>query len=196
LKEAHSVGLIHRDIKPNNIIVGQRGGVHDVAKLLDFGLVRVENTQEDETRLTQQGTIAGTPAFMSPEQAIGQDSIDGRSDIYSLGALAYFLLTGQPPFTGRSAVQVLAAHLHQQPQPLTTKRPDLPLELQAIVLRCLAKEPAQRYADIGVLEEALETCRASHPWTAEDAAAWWGAPTKRHTTEDGQIIAATGEWQR
>ena len=196
LKEAHSVGLIHRDIKPNNIIVGQRGGIHDVAKLLDFGLVRVQNPQEDETRLTQEGTIAGTPAFMSPEQAVSHENVDGRSDIYSLGAVAYFLLTGQPPFTGRSAVQVLAAHLHQQPQPLTTIRPDLPLELQTIVLRCLAKEPAQRYADIGALEEALQTCRGSHPWSAEDAAGWWASPARTHPTEDGRLIVATGEWQR
>jgi eukaryotic-like serine/threonine-protein kinase len=175
LKEAHSVGLIHRDIKPNNIIVGQRGGIHDVAKLLDFGLVRMQNPQEDETKLTQEGTIAGTPAFMSPEQAISQDNLDGRSDIYSLGALAYFLLTGQPPFTGRSAVQVLAAHLHQQPEPLTAKRPELDVELQDIVLRCLAKEPGKRYANIGALEETLEVSRGRHPWSAEDAAAWWGS---------------------
>jgi serine/threonine-protein kinase len=155
LHEAHTAGLIHRDIKPSNIIVGPRGGQSDVAKLLDFGLVRQQHTHPDDTRLTQEGDIAGTPAFMSPEQAAGLEDLDARSDVYSLGALAYFLLTGQPPFPGQSAVQVLAAHLHKRPTPLTDHRADVPAELQSVVMRCLAKNPADRFQDVQSLELAL-----------------------------------------
>src|SRR5262249_51037185 len=104
LHEAHAVGLVHPDIKPSNIIVCERGGVHDVVKLLDFGLVTSVQPQAN-TRLTQQGTIVGTPLYMSPEQSTGA-RIDARSDIYSLGAVAYFLLIGQPVFPRDSAFQV------------------------------------------------------------------------------------------
>jgi serine/threonine-protein kinase len=173
LQEAHAGGLIHRDIKPSNIIVGPYGGQSDMAKLLDFGLARVQQMRHDETRLTQEGDIAGTPAFMSPEQAAGRPDLEARSDIYSLGALAYFLLTGQPPFAGRSSVQVLAAHLYEPPAPLTNHRPDLSAELQAIVLRCLAKDPAERFSDIPGLEQALAKCPCASQWTEEDAARWW-----------------------
>jgi serine/threonine protein kinase len=152
LAQAHAAGLIHRDIKPGNIIVVP----DDVAKLLDFGLVHAVGKGVSNTRLTQDGDIAGTPAFMSPEQAAGQEELDARSDIYSLGAVAYFLMTGQPPFTG-SAVRVLAAHLYEAPVPLTSGS-DLPAGLHEIVLRCLAKNPAGRFADVHSLEAALAGC--------------------------------------
>src|SRR5947209_11735649 len=97
LHEAHGIGLIHRDIKPGNVFVAQRGGLYDVAKLLDFGLVKPV-TELPAARLTQEGAIAGTPLFMSPEQAQGHPDLDARSDIYSLGAVAYNLLSGRPPF--------------------------------------------------------------------------------------------------
>jgi serine/threonine-protein kinase len=176
LAEAHAAGLIHRDIKPGNIILGERGGRHDVVKLLDFGLVRLQTSGPDEMRLTQEGAIAGTPAFMSPEQAGGQQNLDGRSDIYSLGALAYFVLTGQVPFAGRSMIHVLLAHISEPPKPLTDHRPDAPADLQEVVLRCLAKEPAGRFADVESLEQALALCSAASRWTEAEAAAWWRAP--------------------
>ena len=113
LREAHALGLIHRDIKPSNVIVCERGGQRDTAKLLDFGLVLPPAGSPDGQNLTQEGTVAGTPAYMSPEQAANQQNIDARSDIYGVGALAYFLLTGQPPFAGRSPVETLAAHLYR-----------------------------------------------------------------------------------
>jgi serine/threonine-protein kinase len=103
LREAHALGLIHRDIKPANIMVCERGGEHDVVKLLDFGLVKAVGLARREEALTQEGGITGTPTYMSPEQGAGQDHLDGRSDIYSLGAVAYFLLTGSPPLS-RAAV--------------------------------------------------------------------------------------------
>jgi serine/threonine-protein kinase len=173
LQEAHAVGLIHRDIKPGNVIVCKRGGVHDTAKLLDFGLVLPPAGSPDSDKLTQEGAVTGTPAYMSPEQAGGQDNLDARSDIYSVGALAYFLLTGRPPFADRSPVRMLAAHLYEFPAPLTQHRPDVPGDLQAVVLRCLAKEPAARYADAESLETALASCPAAGAWSAKEAARWW-----------------------
>jgi len=172
LKEAHAIGLIHRDIKPANIIVAERGGVHDVAKLLDFGLVKDVGGRMDEN-LTQQGTMAGTPGYMSPEQMAGEARIDARSDIYSLGAVAYFVLTGRPPFGERSVVQVLAAHIYEKPAPLIEHRPDLPLELQEIVLRCLAKAPEDRYPDVEALASALARCAGCGEWSEAAAARWW-----------------------
>jgi serine/threonine-protein kinase len=172
LAEAHAAGLVHRDIKPGNVIVGARGGRHDVAKLHDFGLVRAPDLGGGGETLTQQGTIAGTPAYMSPEQAKGLEDLDARSDVYSLGALAYFLLAGRPPFAGRSAVEALAAHLYEAPPQLRERRPEVPADLEAVVLRCLDKEPARRFPDVAGLEKALAACAAG-AWAEEDAAAWW-----------------------
>lgn len=168
LGEAHARGLTHRDIKPGNVMVCERGGVHDVAKVLDFGLVRVSNDDADGT-LTREGTVAGTPAYMSPEQAGGETGIDPRSDIYSVGAVAYFLLTGKPPFAGRSAVKMIAAHLYETPAALPA---DVPADLAAVVLRCLAKSPAERWPDVAALDAALSAVSVP-PWAAGDAAAWW-----------------------
>jgi serine/threonine-protein kinase len=172
LREAHAIGLIHRDIKPSNVMVCERGGRHDTAKLLDFGLVLPCGNQDGE-KLTQEGAIPGTPAYMSPEQADGQRQLDSRSDIYSVGALAYFLLTGEPPFAGRSAIKMLGAHLYESPAPLTHCRPDVPAGLEAIVLRCLAKDPATRFPDAQSLETALAGCHETSQWDEEAAAAWW-----------------------
>src|SRR5262249_23575875 len=141
-----------------NVMVCERGGIPDVAKLLDFGLVRAEAASAADGNLTQEGVIPGTPAYMSPEQAAGREDLGGRSDIYSLGAGAHYLLTGRPPFAGRSAVQMLAAHLYEAPAPPTTHRPDLPAALQEVVLRCLAKNPAERFANVCALIDELDAC--------------------------------------
>ena len=186
LREAHAVGLIHRDIKPGNVMVCERGGLHDVVKLLDFGLVLAPDAGPDGERLTQEGAIAGTPAYMSPEQASGRQDLDARSDIYSVGCLAYFLLTGQSPFAGRSAVQMLAAHLYEPPVPLTARCPEVPEELQAIVLRCLAKDPAERFASAENLESALADCPMVGSWTEAEAACWWRSHQARVSEESGK----------
>jgi serine/threonine-protein kinase len=174
LKEAHGRGLIHRDIKPSNVMICERGGVHDVAKLLDFGLVLPPLGESDGEKLTQEGSVTGTPAYLSPEQAGLQDTLDARSDIYSIGALAYFLLAGQPPFANRSSVKMLAAHLYEEPEPLSLRRPDVPADVEAIVLRCLAKDPNARFPDAESLALSLAACRAS-AWTESDASHEWRA---------------------
>ena len=172
LAEAHAAGLVHRDIKPGNIFAAQRGGVYDVAKLLDFGLAKpivpLENSQ-----LTIAGAITGSPLFMSPEQAAGDREPDGRSDIYSLGAVAYFLLTGRPPFESDSPLKVLVAHMRDEASPPSQLRPDLPADLEAVVLRCLAKDPDDRYADAAALALALADCESAGHWTRDEARRWW-----------------------
>src|SRR5262245_24208781 len=155
LEEAHARGLIHRDIKPGNVMICERGGIPDVAKLLDFGLVLPPATDADGDKLTQDGTVTGTPAYLSPEQAGGQEAVDARSDIYSVGALAYFLLTGLPPFAGRTGMKLIAAHLYEAPEPPSRHRPDVPADLEAVILRCLAKEPEKRFLDVRSLDRAL-----------------------------------------
>ena len=171
LKEAHSMGLTHRDIKPGNIIVCERAGIHDVAKLLDFGLVK--SSDNSDTRLTMEGTVAGTPAFMSPEQAAGSDTADPRSDLYSLGVVAYYLLTGRTPFSGRTASHVMAAHIYEHPAPVSAHRPDVDAALEAAVMKCLAKNPGDRHASAEALAQALFACEQVGRWTQSDAAEWW-----------------------
>jgi serine/threonine-protein kinase len=168
MAEAHAAGLVHRDLKPGNVIVARLGGVCDVAKLLDFGLVQDAAAAEPGDRLTRAGVVLGTPAYMAPEQAAGEP-VDARGDIYGLGAVAYYTLTGRPPFQGKSALQVMAAHR-------TLPAPSLdgaPADLAAVVARCLAKDPADRFATAGDLERALAGCKCAGDWSAERAAAWW-----------------------
>jgi eukaryotic-like serine/threonine-protein kinase len=173
LREAHAIGLIHRDIKPSNIIACERGGVHDVAKLLDFGIVQGSNFGREPMRLTGHGVIAGSPPYMSPEQAGDKKALDGRSDIYSLGAVAYFLLTGRPPFVRETALQLLMAHVYDPVVPPGEVRADVPPDLEEVVLRCLAKDPARRYPDAASLEDDLARCACAGEWDEEQAVAWW-----------------------
>jgi eukaryotic-like serine/threonine-protein kinase len=173
LGEAHAAGLIHRDIKPANIIVCSRGGVHDVVKLVDFGLVREIDPVPGAGGLTQDGAIAGTPEFISPEQAEGIPELDGRSDIYSLGAVAYFLLTGRPPFQKANTLQLLSAHIREPVHPITEIRPEVPTDLQEVVLACLEKDRERRFQDITALDQRLAGCQPGEPWTEVQAADWW-----------------------
>ena len=177
LREAHGVGLLHRDIKPSNIIACERGGVYDVAKLLDFGLVQSTGLSKDANKLTIVGSVVGSPPYMSPEQAIGRDDLDARSDIYSVGGVAYFLLTGQPPFMRETAMQMLMAHAYEEVKRPTDLRPELPRDLEEVVLRCLRKKPEDRFADADTLEKALAACGDAGEWTEEAAAAWWREAT-------------------
>ena len=173
LQEAHANGLLHRDIKPGNVIVCERAGIYDVAKLLDFGLVKSVGSNTNDTTLTQAGMVAGTPAYMSPEQAAGMENADARSDIYSLGAVAYFLLTGRLLFEKDTAMQTLAAHLYESVTPPGRYRPELDPTLEAVVMRCLEKKPEERYQDVAALDRALASCPDAGEWTQKEAGAWW-----------------------
>jgi eukaryotic-like serine/threonine-protein kinase len=173
LREAHAIGLIHRDIKPSNIIACERGKIYDVAKLLDFGLVKDSGSGRDSIRLTREGAFAGSPAFMSPEQASGHQPLDPRSDIYNVGAVAYFLITGKLPFDRQSTLQMLHAHAYEPLVPSPEFREATPADLQDVLLRCLEKNPDARYQDAQTLEKALAACQCANQWTPEKAEQWW-----------------------
>lgn len=185
LREAHHQGLIHRDLKPSNIVAAERGGVYDVAKIVDFGLVKPIDDKL-EAQLTVDGGITGSPMYLSPEQAMGGDP-DFRSDIYSLGAVAYFLLTGQAPFVRDRTIQVLLAHAHDEVVPPSRVRSGLPKDLEEIVLRCLAKTGEQRFQDVEGLERALANCQDDGSWNRDDAADWW-----RTRSTDFELKASEG----
>ncbi len=173
LREAHSIGLIHRDVKPSNIFACERGKVYDVAKLLDFGLVKGFGVDGDDGRLTREGALTGSPAFVSPEQAVGRQQLDARSDIYNVGAVAYFLLTGQLLFDRESALEMLHAHAYEPPTPLPHFQEAAAADLQGVILRCLEKDPDRRYPDAASLDKALAACACAGQWTPERAEEWW-----------------------
>src|SRR5207245_405607 len=147
------IGLLHRDSKPSNIFACERGKIYDVAKLLDFGLVKSFGAEGDSVKLTGDGAFAGSPAFMSPEQALGRKQLDARSDIYNVGAVAYFLMTGELPFDRASMVQMLHAHAYEPLVPLPEFKDGVPADLQRVILRCLEKDPDRRYQDAVALEK-------------------------------------------
>jgi serine/threonine-protein kinase len=183
LAEAHATGLVHRDLKPGNVLVAALGGQKDVAKLLDFGLVQDHSATESDDRITRAGTVLGTPAYLCPEQAAGEP-VDPRGDVYSLGAVAFFMLAGRPPFEGASVGKLLTAHLTQPAPQLSTIRSDVPVDLAAVVAKCLAKEPKERFASVTELEAALAACACSADWSATEAARWWApASSPGDTTE-------------
>ncbi len=172
LQEAHAVGLIHRDIKPANIFAAQRGGVFDVVKLLDFGLVKEKAGGSPEA---QRGSFSGTPLYMSPEQASAYEEVDARADIYSLGAVAYQLLTGKAPFAGKNVMELLAAHARSEVVPPSQINPAVPSDLGQVILRCLAKDAKDRFQDAAGLERALAGCACANQWSAAQADEWWSA---------------------
>jgi serine/threonine-protein kinase len=172
LAEAHTLGLVHRDLKPANVFVAVRGGESDVAKVLDFGLVKLTK-DPGAAALTADMTVSGTPMFMAPEQATAEQSVDERADIYAMGAMMYYALTGQPPFKGESAFALMMAHARDPVVPPSQVRPGVPADLEAVVLRCLAKKPEERYASVRDLAGALAACAAAADWSPSQADAWW-----------------------
>jgi eukaryotic-like serine/threonine-protein kinase len=199
LREAHSIGLIHRDIKPSNIFACERGRVYDVAKLLDFGLVKNFGLGDGDVKLTQEGSFTGSPTFMSPEQATGRNELDARSDIYNVGAVAYFLMTGKVVFDRTSLLQMLHAHAYEPVVPVREFQDCVPADLQQVVLRCLEKDPGRRYEDVAALERALASCACAGQWTLERAEDWWQqhgstaapAPSGEALQRDSRTIVAT-----
>lgn len=151
LAEAHRNGLVHRDIKPDNVMMS---GQHAV--LMDFGVAKAMSTATGEHQVTTAGIALGTPAYMSPEQAAADPSVDHRTDIYALGALAYELLTGRPPYAGTTYAQILAAHVHSTPAPVTEHRPETPAALDALIMKCLERAPEDRWQKTDELVRQLE----------------------------------------
>jgi eukaryotic-like serine/threonine-protein kinase len=173
LAEAHDRGLVHRDIKPANIHVCRMGHYSDWVKVLDFGLVKSQAGAVQEIGLTAPNMMTGTPAYLSPESALGE-LVDRRTDIYALGCVAYWMLTGRYVFTGDSAVQIVARHVSSDPSPPSRHSGfDVSPALDRVVLDCLAKKPSDRPATARELCDRLSECEVETVWTREDARVWW-----------------------
>ncbi len=175
LAEAHGIGLVHRDIKPANIMLSQIGGAYDFTKVLDFGLVMEVVHKELSTLASEVGdvTVAGTPLYMAPESFEAKATIDGRTDIYALGAVAYFLLTGTHVFDGKTVAEVASRHLNESPEPPSSRLgSQTNFQLEEFVLLCLAKDPKRRPDSA---HEALDLVRSIEmgEWTTRDAQEWW-----------------------
>ncbi|HKO90673.1 MAG TPA: serine/threonine-protein kinase [Polyangiaceae bacterium] len=172
LGEAHAAGLIHGDVKPANIMLCERGGMLDVVKVLDFGLSQALDGQAMSRCDSQR--LLGTPLYLSPEALTAPESLDARSDLYALGAVGYFLLTGMPPFSGESVLEVCGRHLHDAPtSPSQRTTTPIPRELEALVMSCLSKSPSHRPASAASLQAELAPSAAG--WNQARAERWWSA---------------------
>ena len=173
LAEAHAIGLVHRDIKPANVFLTQRGGVPDFVKVLDFGLVKVRDVPGG-AELTMAEATLGTPLYMSPEAVEHANDVDARSDLYSLGAVGYFLVTGEALFDCLTLGEVLMHQVKDLPvRPSERLGKPVSPDLEELLMRCLAKNPASRPANARELDEALARCRNAADWTREQADEWW-----------------------
>ena len=192
LAEAHGIGLVHRDIKPANIVLAEQGGVADVPKLLDFGLVKQVGDDGIAPHLTQESSSPGTPLYMAPEAIQRPEQLDARADLYALGAVGYFLLTGQHVFVGRNALELCGHHVHSAPiAPSARLGRPVAADLEALLLACLEKDPARRPASARALQAALRACRDAHRWTDEDARRCQLARPARESAREGIAGSAT-----
>ncbi len=153
LAYAHRNGVVHRDIKPDNVLLDAESGR---AMVTDFGIARAASDEGDGSRLTATGAAIGTPAYMSPEQCVGDRDLDGRSDLYSLGTVAYHMLTGVPPFSGGNTPSIMMKQVAEQPLPVRARRADVPEDLERIVMKLLAKDPGDRFPDGDAVIAALD----------------------------------------
>jgi serine/threonine-protein kinase len=183
LDEAHARGLVHRDIKPSNIFACRMGLEVDFVKVLDFGLVKDTAEGTDSNRLTAPDATAGTPAYIAPEIVRGDGAVDYRVDIYALGCVAYWLVTGRLVFEAPSALQLMFQHAHAEPAP-PSSRTELPIPagFDEVVLACLAKRPEDRPASAGEVGRGLAASLTGDRWTIERAERWW----QRHRPEDAR----------
>ncbi|MGH9368390.1 MAG: CHASE domain-containing protein [Thermoanaerobaculia bacterium] len=207
LAEAHAAGLIHRDIKPANLMICVYGGIPDFLKVLDFGLVKdigaVERAPDGEAAaehgdatLSQDGSLLGTPLYMAPEGMSDPSRVDVRADLFALGAVGYFLLTGRSPFPGRTAIEVFSKERQGPPSSLSSASAHpVPAALDEVVRRCLAFDREERPASVEKLDAMLEPCAAAAPWRPEDARAWWRdrgptglAAARAEREEAGQVL--------
>ena len=188
------MGLIHRDVKPANVILCRRGGLFDVAKVVDFGLVK-DLAGDDPVELTGANTIAGTPLYLSPEAITGGDRLGPQSDLYALGAVGFFLVTGQAPFQG-SLIEVCGHHLHTPaPRPSERLGRGVPAALEDVLLRCLEKDPKRRPGSAEELSAALEAAEVGE-WSQDNAKRWWRdhGPDAGRSTAGPDVSAATATY--
>jgi serine/threonine-protein kinase len=181
LAEAHAVDLVHRDVKPANMILIQRAAEADVLKLVDFGLVK----ELDRGDGAESGVhMQGTPLYMAPEAIVDPGRLSPRADLYALGAVGYFLLTGTPVFDGKSTLAVLGGHAHLAPVPPSERIGPVPRKLEELLLRCLEKDPLRRYANARDLRRALDDCDDTPAWTQAHATSWWQTRRPRAASHD------------
>jgi DNA-binding NtrC family response regulator len=172
LSEAHALGLVHRDIKPANLFACRLGPEHDFVKVVDFGVVS-RHARATMSQITTAGTVLGTPAFLAPELATAH-AFDGRADIYALGCVAFWLLTGRPPFEASDAMSILVHHARTTPSaPSAVSEESIPPEMDALVLECLAKDPKRRPASADALWERLDRVPRTEEWSQRRARTWW-----------------------
>lgn len=177
LAEAHEKGIIHRDVKPSNIFLTQRGGLYDFVKVLDFGLAKQLRPGKDEvdiTGITKAGSLLGTPRYIAPESIHSKGKVDGRTDIYMLGSVAYWMVTGQPPFEGSNSVDLLVDHVKTiPPRPSEVSEIPIPKELDDIIMKCLEKKQEDRFQTPNELAEALGEVSFARVWDQKQAREWW-----------------------
>jgi len=212
LAEAHAAGLIHRDIKPANLMICVYGGIPDFLKVLDFGLVKDVGAVErlpraadpggaGDAALSQDGSLLGTPLYMAPEGMSTPSEVDARADLFALGAVGYFLLTGKSPFPGRTAIEVFRMERQGPPAPLSRAAPGtVPALLDETICRCLAFRREDRPGSVQELDAMLEACAVRPPWNVEQARAWWRergpvalAAVRAQRQERGEILALASD---
>jgi eukaryotic-like serine/threonine-protein kinase len=199
LAEAHALGLIHRDIKPANVILTLRGGEADVVKVVDFGLAKRLAAVSTDVTMTADGqsVLAGTPLYFSPEAITSPEGVDARSDLYSLGAVGYYLVTGQPLFQAKTVVALCAHHLNTTPiSPSARLGRAIDVTLESVIMQALAKSPIDRPASALAMDEALSLSVAAKEWTSDDAERWWnqhGADARQRSVASDDASALTVE---
>jgi serine/threonine-protein kinase len=187
LEEAHQDGLVHRDIKPANLYICRYGLEYDFVKVLDFGVVKSRTEEVGQTKLTKVGGATGTPGFMAPEVALGQN-VDARADIYALGCVAYWLLTGRLVFEEDTHLATILAHAQKQPIPPSRRTEiQIPVEFENLIMSCLEKEPQRRPSSAGEIRRLLMRHRLADSWGAERAEKWWKLHMPEKTTAGTRI---------
>ncbi len=188
LREAHDAGLVHRDVNPGNIMICRRAGEYDVVKVLDFGIVKDVGAEESNPALTGKHVYPGTPLYMSPEQVLSPETIGAQSDVYQIGAVGYFLITGEPVFAGKDIEHLFSQHAWVDPRyPSARSNRAIARDFETLIMQCLQKEEAERPNGMSTLIEALESLEAAGEWDRHKASAWWldHADDVFDTTQDG-----------
>ncbi|HVJ67427.1 MAG TPA: serine/threonine-protein kinase, partial [Caulifigura sp.] len=191
LFEAHSLGLVHRDIKPANVMLTRRGGEPDVAKVLDFGLVKALDSRQQSSQ-TAANSLTGTPLYMSPEAIQTPDLVDPRSDLYAVGAIGYFLLTGKVLFDSENIVELCQAQVSRPPMPPSERiKREISPQLEGAIMSCLEKVPAKRPQTARDLSQLLSRSPSASEWSIEEADHWWGRHERGLAINDSSSATAS-----